>query len=159
MTLFPTTSPTFPTPHPYPHHTHIATKYRKIPGASRQHTYREPGQPEAALGPASCPSSELDWDSEQMWWQRSQGGSLLKTTGLIPEWVGAGGGLGRSLASLHQPFLEAPPVAGWELPSPPQERRGLSTENSELQADGSNANWGEESHGPSLPVASWSEQS
>ena len=57
MTLFPTIHPLL----------HLATKYRKIPGASRQHTYREPGQPEAALGPASCPSSELDWDSEQMW--------------------------------------------------------------------------------------------
>ena len=39
------------------HHTHIYTplpkKYRKIPGASRQHTHQEPGTPEAALGPAA----------------------------------------------------------------------------------------------------------
>lgn len=41
---------------PHIPHTHIHTiakKYRKIPGASRQHTHQEPGTPEAALGPAA----------------------------------------------------------------------------------------------------------
>jgi len=32
----------------------IAKKYRKIPRASRQHTYQEPGKPETVLGPTAC---------------------------------------------------------------------------------------------------------
>ena len=46
-------SMTPPTHTPHTHIHTIAKKYRKIPGASRQHTHQEPGTPEAALGPAA----------------------------------------------------------------------------------------------------------
>ena len=130
-------------------------KTEKIPGASRQHTYREPGQPETALRPASCPGSELDWDSEQKWQAEKSGRISLKDHQADPRLILTPLLLGRSPPLCTNPFLEGPPVAGWELPSPLQERRGLSPETQyckqmdQMRAAGRRA----------MPVAQWGEQS
>ena len=98
--------------------------------------------------------SELDRVSQKMWQAEESARICLKDHQADPRrggcWVRPG----------EEPCLFAPTPfwrAGWEQPPPPQEKKSLSSESSELQAEGSDRRCTVK-HGQSLPVAWWSEQ-
>ena len=97
-------------PPPALQHTHtIATKHRRIPPTFRQHTYQEPGKPEAALGPSSC-LGQWDGLGSQYKWQAGQAANIsLKDQQAEPRAGGAGWDLGRSPTSLYQCLSGGPP--------------------------------------------------
>ena len=98
--------------------------------------------------------SELDRVSQQMWQARESARISLKDHQAEPRRGGCWGRPG------EEPCLFAPTPfwrAGSEQPPPPQEKRSLSSERSELQAEGSDMGCTVK-HGQSLPVAWWSEQ-
>lgn len=103
--------------------------------------------------------SELDLGSQYKWQAGQSANISLKDhqaeprvgVGLVETW-------GRSPTSVPMPFW-GPPVAGWQQPPPPQEKRSLGALRAlELQAEESDGGAGR-AMWTSLPVAYWSEQS